>query len=58
VSENDKVKVRTTIRPEDELEVTPQEELDLERQGLLYKGNATTDEGARRAVENSQKPES
>lgn len=29
------VKVRTTMRPDRELEVSPQEALDLKRQGLL-----------------------
>lgn len=33
----EKVKVRTTMRPDEELEVTEAERLDLDRQGLLLR---------------------
>jgi hypothetical protein len=47
---SDTVKVRTTIQPDQELEVGPQEYADLKGQGLLLNTKATTDEGARRAA--------
>ncbi len=33
-------KVRTTMRPHEELEVSPEEATDLRRQGLLYEEEA------------------
>lgn len=33
----ERVKIKTTMRPDQELEVSHQEALDLERQGLLVK---------------------
>lgn len=44
-------KIRTTFRPEDELDVTEAEELDLRRLGVVLDTKATTDEGARRVAE-------
>jgi hypothetical protein len=46
-------KLRTTIEPEKELEVSEAEALDLERLGLVLDTRATTDEGARRAAVNA-----
>lgn len=37
-----KIKVRTTMRPNESLEVTRAEALDLQRQGLLGTDNAET----------------
>lgn len=50
------VKVRLKMAPHEEtvLKGGERERLDLQRQGLLYEGTATTDEGARRAVEREQ----
>jgi hypothetical protein len=52
----DEVKVRLVMRPDEEITLKggEQERLDLQRQGLLYEGSATTDEGARKAVEKQQ----
>lgn len=47
-------KVRTTIRPDEEVEVSDEEATDLRAMGLLYEGNATTDEGAVQAVARKQ----
>lgn len=47
----DTTKVRTIFRPEEEIEVPTHEAEVMRRQGFLYEGNATTDAGARRAVE-------
>ena len=44
-------KLRTTIRPEEELDVSEQEATDLHRLGLVLDTKATTPEGARRAAE-------
>ena len=44
-------KVRTTIRPEEELIVGDAEYTDLRLQGLLVETSATTDEGVRKAAE-------
>lgn len=43
-------KIRTTMQPEKEIEVSHEEFVDLTRQGVVYDGAATTAEGARRAV--------
>ena len=48
---SEKVKVRTKMRPDEEIEVDEVERETLSRRGLLYEGTATTSEGARRAVE-------
>lgn len=50
------VKVRLKMRPDEEITLRggETERLDLQRQGLLYEGTATTDDGARRAVETEQ----
>lgn len=48
-------KVRTTIQPDVELDVDDAELHTLRVQGLLYEGQATTDDGARKAVEQKQK---
>lgn len=53
----DPVKIRTTLRPDKEIEVSEAEALDLERMGVVAKTNATTPEGARRAVERQQAAE-
>ena len=50
-------KIRTTIRPDVEVDVSPEEETDLRALGLLYEGNATTDEGAAAAVARKQAAE-
>lgn len=47
-------KVRTTMRPDREIEVDAVEYETLRRRGHLYEGTATTDEGAFRAVERAQ----
>ena len=44
-------KLRTTIEPEKELDVTEEEATDLRRLGLVLETKATTPEGARRAAE-------
>jgi len=44
-------KVRTTIRPLEELEVGPEEYLDLQRLGFLFDTKATTDDGLQTAAE-------
>lgn len=44
-------KVRTTIEPEKELDVTENELTDLRAMGLVLDTQAKTDEGARRAAE-------
>jgi hypothetical protein len=44
-------KIRTTIRPLDELDVSPQEEADLRAQGLLLESSASTDAGLQKAAE-------
>jgi len=44
-------KVRTTIRPEEELTVGDAEYADLKLQGLLVETSASTDEGIRKAAE-------
>lgn len=43
-------KIRTTIEPGKELDVSEQEAADLRHMGLELKTQATTDEGARRAA--------
>lgn len=43
--------LRVTQRPEQVLNVSDAEALDLERMGLVVKTQATTDAGARRAAE-------
>ncbi len=43
-------KVRTTIEPDKELEVTEEEKTDLGRLGVLLETNATTDAGRQRAA--------
>lgn len=50
----DKHKARTTMRPDDEIEVDDVELAMLKAQGVLYEGRATTDDGARRSVERQQ----
>lgn len=50
----DNVKIRTKFRPDQEIEVSESEALDLKRMNVVYEGEATTDEGARRAVERQQ----
>lgn len=47
-------KIRTTIRPDEEIDVDATELAHLETLGLVYKGGATTDEGAVKAVEKAQ----
>jgi hypothetical protein len=47
-------KVRTTMRPDREIEVDAVEYETLRRRGYLYEGTAKTDEGAVRAVERAQ----
>lgn len=47
-------KVRTTNRPDVEIDVDDAELHSLRVQGLLYTGQATTDDGARRSVEHQQ----
>lgn len=51
-------KLRTTIRPEEELEVSEEEAADLRAMGLVLETKATTDEGARRAAEKHTEKES
>lgn len=51
-------KLRTTNRPQDELDVSDAEALDLHRFGLVLDTKATTDEGVRRAAVNATKKES
>lgn len=46
-----KHKIRTTLRPERELDVDDAELTDLDRYGVVLDTKATTDEGARRAAE-------
>lgn len=46
--------IRTTIRPDEEIEVPPEEATDLHRMGLVADTKATTADGARRAVERQQ----
>lgn len=50
------VKARLKFRPDEEIEILGGETelLDLKRQGLVYEGNATTNDGARQAVEREQ----
>lgn len=50
------VKVRTTMRPDEETVLLggERERRVLEARGLLYTGSATTDAGARTAVERAQ----
>jgi len=48
-------KIRTTIRPEDEIDVSDAEAEHLDRLGVVLKTKATTDEGARRAAVNTKK---
>ncbi len=43
-------KIRTTIEPDREIEVSAAELTDLRRQGLLLDTKATTEAGARRAA--------
>lgn len=50
--------IRTTNRPEDEIEVSEGEVAHLERLGLVLHTKATTDEGARRAAANQTAKES
>lgn len=50
----DKVKIRTTVRPDEEVEISPEEALDLRRMGLVADTKATTAKGARRAVQRQQ----
>ncbi len=50
-------KVRTTIRPDEEVTVSDEEATDLRALGLLYEGSATTDEGAAAAVARKQAAE-
>lgn len=44
-------KVRTTMEPEKEIEVTPQEFIDLSRQGLIYNPEPTKPSGRRASEE-------
>lgn len=44
-------KLRTTIQPEKELDVSEQEAADLRALGIVLETAATTPEGARRAAE-------
>lgn len=44
-------KIRTTVQPDVELEVSDAELTDLTRFGLVLKTNATTPDGARKAAE-------
>ena len=48
---------RNTMRPDKEQEITEGERDVWRSLGILYEGNATTDEGARRAVETAQQKE-
>ena len=48
------VMVRTTMTPWKEQEVPEREVANLKALGILYEGNATTDEGAAKAVERAQ----
>lgn len=41
----DKIKLRTTMRPTEELEVSPEEATDLQRMGLVLDTKATTEKG-------------
>lgn len=50
--------LRTTNRPEDEIDVSEAEAEHLERLGLVLHTKATTDEGARRAAVTATKKES
>ncbi|GAA3230683.1 hypothetical protein GCM10017691_23860 [Pseudonocardia petroleophila] len=43
-------KIRTTMQPANEITVSDAELLDLERQGLVLKSQATTVEGVQRAA--------
>lgn len=43
-------KIRLTIRPEEEIEVSDRELVHLRRQGLVLDTKASTDEGARKAA--------
>lgn len=45
-----KTKIRTTMQPDKEIEVGPQELLDLERMGLVYQGKAGEARAARKAA--------
>lgn len=47
-------KIRTTNEPDKEIEVDDVELAVLKGQRLVYEGSATTDDGARRAVERQQ----
>lgn len=49
-----KTSVRTKFRPDEVIEVDEVELAILKGQGLLYEGQATTDDGARLAVEKEQ----
>jgi hypothetical protein len=49
-----KTKVRTTMQPDKEIEVGPQEFLDLQRQGLLYEGKAGEARAARKAASDEE----
>lgn len=45
-----KTKVRTTMRPDEDIEVDERERVDLERQGLLHTGTKTEGRRERRAA--------
>ena len=47
---SNKTKIRTTIRPDEEIEVGPEELLDLQRQGLVHEGTKTEGRAARKAA--------
>jgi len=51
-------KLRTTIEPQKELDVSDAEAVHLERLGLVLHTKATTDEGVRRAAVTAAKKES
>lgn len=51
-------KIRTTIRPTDELDVSEQEATDLGRLGLLLDTNATTEAGLLNAANRQTSPDS
>lgn len=55
---SDTTKVRTTMRPDEEIEVGAQELADLRAQGLVVDTKATTPAGVRRAAEAQTAPTS
>jgi hypothetical protein len=48
------VKARSTMTPWREQEITEREAKVWKDLGILYEGDATTDDGAQKAVENAQ----